>query len=321
MKLKEILEKHEVVTDSKARRRSNVSGKTANITAEEIESGVTIERLTALNVPVFQYSTQVTIHGTLPEFSETARPAGYKSVFRNANGTIGVKYVAIDAAKKQLLCSISRVREGKFNASLDSQGLTLNAYFSEKAECLEAYRNFPRDLFAGSVKAAAGFWGGYYVIAEVGAIPEANFWTLVDKLFNITEAEYTRLKTEKDEAQRIESERRTREYEENMAKRKAESDTAMEAIAASISLPRLNAIPTTVGSRFVTIHSGILEAPKAVLYVLTKKAFGKVLYAATTWDESKRDWQPVAGVKQHPIEKKMAALKARLAKGYMWEVK
>ena len=42
------------VKDKKARRRVNVSSKQANITASEIESGVTLETLQSLNVPVFQ---------------------------------------------------------------------------------------------------------------------------------------------------------------------------------------------------------------------------------------------------------------------------
>jgi len=101
MKLLEKLESLDCRRDEKARRVSNIAPDAlAAITAEALENGVTIEELETLNVPVLYYSTQLTIHGKLPDFNPAARPAGYKAIFRNGNGSIGVKYIAIDAAKK-----------------------------------------------------------------------------------------------------------------------------------------------------------------------------------------------------------------------------
>ncbi len=91
-----------IPSDSKARRVLNVSSQNANITAEEIEKGVTIEKLASINVPVFAYQTQITIHGTLPDLQNNY-VQNYKSIIKNQNGSIGVKYNAIDAEKKKLM--------------------------------------------------------------------------------------------------------------------------------------------------------------------------------------------------------------------------
>ncbi len=321
MKLKEVLEKHDVVTDSKARRRVNASHKVANITADEIESGVTIERLQELNVPVFQYGTQVTIHGELPPFDEKARPAGYKSIIRNGNGTIGVKYVAIDAEKKRELVDINRYCRGKYNMSIDSQGLRLITTFEHKADCLAELQSFPRDLFAGSVFAAALMFGGYALIADIGAIPTEHFWTLVQYLNNVTKAEYNSIKTAKDEADRIESEARQQKYKDDREKLETAKATATEAVAATLNLPKLDKIPTDVGARFVAINYDMVKnVAKPALYVITKKVFGKPYFVATVWDDSKRNWTPPADIKPTILEKRMTALKAKLASGHLYKV-
>jgi hypothetical protein len=67
MQISETLESAHIYNDDKARRRLNTAPNVeANITLDEIEKGVTIERLESINVPVYQYGTQITIHGTFP---------------------------------------------------------------------------------------------------------------------------------------------------------------------------------------------------------------------------------------------------------------
>lgn len=321
MKLSEVFAKADVKTDKKARRITNVSRKTANITAAEIESGVTIERLQQIGVPVFQYSTQVTIHGRLPEFSDHARPAGYKSIFKNQNGTIGVRYVAIDAVKKARLVEIARYCKGKFHPSIDSTGLQLTAAFVEKDDCIQAYESFPRDLFAGTVYAGAAMFGGYYVIAEVGAIPQEHFAALVQYLFGINEDDFNRIKAERDAADAAESERSRREYEAHLQEQDRERNEAFAQVASTISLPKRASLPDKIGSRFVSLtYNGITKKAQAVLYVITKRVFGKLYYAATVYNGVNGAWQPDKTVKQFPLERRIAALKERLDQGYLWHV-
>lgn len=101
MNLSEVLESKQIYNDDKARRVLNTApNQQADITLKEIADGVTIERLESLTVPVYQYSTQITIHGIFKDIPNDLVVAGYKSVFYNQNKSLGVKYIAIDGAKK-----------------------------------------------------------------------------------------------------------------------------------------------------------------------------------------------------------------------------
>lgn len=110
MKLSDRLETIDCRKDTKARRVSNVAPRTvANVTAEQLENGMTLEAIEGLNVPAFAYQTQITLHGKLPPFNPAARPGGYKAVFLNGNGSVGIRYGAIDTAKKALIARAAAV--------------------------------------------------------------------------------------------------------------------------------------------------------------------------------------------------------------------
>jgi hypothetical protein len=322
MQIKEVLEKCDLHTDDKARRRTNVSQTVANISAAEIESGVTIERLEALNVPVFQYGTQITIHGTLPEFNGNARPAGYKSIVKNGNGTVGVRYVAIDGEKKQRLVEWGRYVKGDWDFSLDSKGLRLfSKRLATRDEAKAAYDSFPRDMFAGTVSAVQDIFGGWWIIVEVGAIPEVKYAALVQYLFGKTIAEIEAIKAAKDAETEVEDKRREAEYAEKVASAKADKEAALAAVAATITLPTLNAVPKNVGDRFVTLNYNVLKnEARAVLYVVVKKVFGKLYLAAVTYDGTNGNWQPEKGCKTVALADRMTTFETRIENGWFWKV-
>lgn len=267
MKFQEIIAQSGVVEDCKARRITNVSGTQANITADEIEDGVTIERLESLNVPVFKYTTQITIHGKLPEFSDTARPGGYNSIVRNQNGSIGVRYVALDGEKKQRIVRVSRLSEKReWNAHINSKGLTISRYFSDREECLTAYRAFPRDLYAGSCMAAEGAYGGYYVIADVGAIYERDVWALCGALWGIGSA------AEAEALEAARAERYAAEKAEQVARiaaRRAELDAEQKKLAEELSatLTPMRTLPKGA-TQFVRPRS---DGHGSMLWILRKR--------------------------------------------------
>lgn len=73
---------------------------------KSLDSGLSSEQLEQLNVPVFKYKTQITVHGHFtPPTGTTIKEYvnGYKSLILNDNGSLGVKYKAIDAGKKELI--------------------------------------------------------------------------------------------------------------------------------------------------------------------------------------------------------------------------
>jgi hypothetical protein len=57
---------------------------------EEIENGITYETLNSINLPVFKYKTQITIHGLFDQLTKNYI-GSYKSIFQNANKSIGIK--------------------------------------------------------------------------------------------------------------------------------------------------------------------------------------------------------------------------------------
>jgi hypothetical protein len=188
MKLKEKFLKSGLTTDIKARRRTNVTKDIASITADQLERGVTIEELSAIGVPVYRYETQVTIHGNLPGLRQ-ARVNGYKSLVENGNGSLGVKYVAIDSEKKQLLRKACRVLGSKFRGSFNSQGFTLFTSASSKADIVAEYESFPRDLIHGSIYAGALMYGGFGLFIEVGCIDADKVDALLTYLTGKSELE------------------------------------------------------------------------------------------------------------------------------------
>lgn len=72
---------------------------------ETIEAGeVTSEAIkqAAQIVPIYTYKTCLTIHGNLPEI-QMQRIGGYKNLIQNKNGSLEIRYSAIDyTAKKQI---------------------------------------------------------------------------------------------------------------------------------------------------------------------------------------------------------------------------
>jgi len=213
MELSEVLESSNITHDDKARRVLNTAPNVkANIELDKLSHGVTIEQLEALNVPVYQYGGQITIHGTIegldsPEMA--LRVNGYKSLLPNQNGSLGVKYVAIDSDKKHLLSSVSRLGNRSWGIIIDSQGCQAQKVFRDKQPAIDCYRSTPDNLYIGNKQAVALMYGGYAVILGIGAIYSQNLWPLIEALTGIpSQSEYDKLL----EVKRIEDDKRDAEY-------------------------------------------------------------------------------------------------------------
>lgn len=246
MNLADKLESIDCRRDEKARRVLNSAPDTvANITAEELERGVTLEALEALNVPVYRYGGQVTIHGVLPDFNPSARPGGYKAVFRNGNGSIGVKYSAIDTAKKELIAKVARVSQSGWQANSNASGFELSRAFyvrdetkreEVKQQAIAALRSIPVNLFFGGAYAGCLAYGaGYYVSAYIGAISESDVWPFISQMLGVKdEADFVtqeRAKAERDAAQRAANEVK---WEQAKREREQAEDAKHARIAAVI---------------------------------------------------------------------------------------
>ena len=266
--------------DHQARRVLNVSPDVAaNISADELEKGVTLERLEALNIPVFRYSTQVTIHGHLPDFNNSARPGGYKALFLNANGSAGVRYAAIDAEKKSLIQRACSVAGGKWHANLNSQGLevfrtfiveTENVREAVRNEAREALLSIPKDLFFGNAFSCSLAYGaGYGVGVYVGAIYDADLWKLAEFFTGLTTVAEIEEREQKKESERDAYFAQLRASNEAAAAvRAAELKGKLEALRPQLTV--LTDAPDQ-GAVFVETSSGFLT-------VRMEKAKGRLFY-------------------------------------------
>jgi hypothetical protein len=238
MDLSEVLESSNITHDDKARRVLNTAPNVkSNISVDTLSSGVTIEQLEALNVPVYQYGGQITIHGIFDGLDSpqmALRVNGYKSLLPNQNGSLGVKYVAIDSDKKHLLSKVSRLGNRSWGIIIDSQGCQAQKVFRDKQTTIDCYKSTPDDLYIGNKQAAALMYGGYAVIIHIGAIYEQNLWPLIGVLTGITsQAEYDKLT----EAKKIEDDKREAEYQADLAATRAKAAEAMAKAKADFKAP------------------------------------------------------------------------------------
>jgi len=73
---------------------------------EAIEAGeITSQLITKIPLPIFIYKTCITIHGNLPDI-ERQRIGGYKNIIQNANGSLEIRYSAIDYNIKKELATL-----------------------------------------------------------------------------------------------------------------------------------------------------------------------------------------------------------------------
>lgn len=281
MKLSEVFERIGCgERDELARRVSNVSRKPASITAEEIERGVTLERLETIGVPVFRYQTQITIHGSIPDFDPESRPLGYKAIFRNGNGSLGVKYVAIDADKKAVICRASRFRNGGFSASINSTGLFACKSFVEKADCIAALQSFPRNFY-GSVCAGALPFGGYAVFADIGAIDAAQLWPFIAALWQIDSlATLEHMEQEREAEYAARRAAQEVEIARHAAERAASFQASAATIAEQLKAQGFKPLARVPAGEFVAVavRDGLSSGVRPLRFTVTKGSFGRRFY-------------------------------------------
>jgi hypothetical protein len=274
--------------DEKARRVSNVSTKAANITAEEIESGVTIERLSEIGVPVFRYSGQVTIHGSIPDFDPESRPLGYKAIFRNGNGTLGVRYVAVDATKKHTLREAADFGSKGFYVSINSGGCEIIGTYAEKDKAiagLEKLRSVST-LFYGNLSAGATMFG-YAVIAYVGGIPAENVWPLIKAVWGVeSESHLETLRAEYKKQLEANNAAWEKEREEQEAKEAAENKIAVERITAKLLADGLQQVFHLPDNGFVAVGASRFDGVKVYEYKIEKGSFGRKFYSRKAYGEA-----------------------------------
>lgn len=192
---------------------------------EEIERGITIERLDELDLPIFKYKTQITIHGIFDELSNQ-RIGGYKLIFQNKNKSIGIKWNAIDYDKKVEIYSVMK-RLG-YSISLTSNNFyayKMLSYNEENYNKLkEEYNKIDDSLYVGTKDIFVGtipFVGKVLMLKiDINAIYSDDVWNFITKSFDMTRQDWELKKEE----ERREKERKDKEFEKEMLSHKQERE-------------------------------------------------------------------------------------------------
>jgi hypothetical protein len=162
------------------------------------ENGVTLEHLEMLGVPVCKYKTQITLHGTFPELAgndwSKGRVGGYKSLIRNQNGSLGVRYIAVDRIKKETVytalhfCGWSiQSNSTEFFAYRSTPFVQTRQELATHLETLKAeLTKINTTLFHGSARLSvyAHPFFGYYaaLILDLGCFPSGNEPAIVENV-------------------------------------------------------------------------------------------------------------------------------------------
>lgn len=242
------MNKIETFFESRSYDSKNITNKSDVVisqeTLDELESnGATYEFLESLNVPVFKYMTQITIHGLFPELMNH-RIGGYKNLFQNKNKSIGVKYTAIDRYKKKLIYNICAEYGGWFiNSSSTEYSIRKTKRVFSKEDYMQylpdfkaIYDRIDKTLFVGSVDLylAKGLMCNYLVLeVDISLVKESNVTKVIENILdNDIESikafiENERIKKEKEQNEYLENHKRIEEEKEkfvNEAKKSIKFD-------------------------------------------------------------------------------------------------
>lgn len=246
--------------DELARRRSNTAPKAnPGISTDELAGGVTMERLQSLSVPVYAYSTQVTIHGIFPEFSGNV--AGYKLLTRNGNGTLGVRYAGIDAEKKRTVADALRLGKSPWGAIRDSQGLTLQRRAESVSHARELIAGIPSGIYGNAGVFRCPMSGIIYAVVYVGAIRQDDLWEIIGYFApGMTSEKIAEMQAEEERQRQERSKQYAIERSERVGKLRSELLAAREKALAAGYTQVMPGWKPEIGKPFMVLSAGFYGA-------------------------------------------------------------
>jgi len=258
----------------------NLSTARPNIEPCDIErEGVSLEQLEGLNVPVCRYKTQLTIHGAFSDATiGYCKANGYKSIVQNDNNSIGVRWVAIDGAKKRLVGKAVQLARGAgWSFCQNSQGTELQciATIDKTGELREKAKLIPRDSFIGSVGiSVAPLFGLAWLWVSVAAIPEQSLWRFIGHFTGIhSQAEYDAIEKAREEKAAIEEKEREAARAIEIEKRIAAKVELCGKLEEKYGLKRADPV---AGKHYVRVCKTFDSEP-AYYHVTLLKAFGRIV--------------------------------------------
>jgi len=159
------------------------------------KNGITLEQIEKLDIPVFKYKTQITVHGLFPELSNNYI-GGYKSLIQNKNQSIGVKWSAVDFLKKNYIYEtinkfggwlIRRNSTDYFIYKTSNFLSSKTEYQSELINAKNELSHINKNLFYGDCGVyLSGDIFGYYLVTyiNIGGVREENKIKVIENICN-----------------------------------------------------------------------------------------------------------------------------------------
>lgn len=164
---------------------------------ENINNGVTLEQLNDLiakGYDIYKYSTQITIHGICKDLTDN-NVFLYKSLILNKNKSLGVKWIAVDAEKKNEICTKLEYFGWSTVQSSTKFYPTKVVRFSNKEDAKKqcaVYRNIidriGNNMFYGSYNIYIGeIFSMYFAVIElfINGIKQENVTPLLEKILDM----------------------------------------------------------------------------------------------------------------------------------------
>lgn len=238
---------------------------------DKIDEGVTLEQIEELQsdgYDVYKYQTQITLHGICKELT-SERVGGYKCLTLNQNGSIGVRWIAVDYKKKDMICKKlsyfgwSSVRKSTEmfpylckRVSTPEEALNVAMEYKKIAERIDS------NLFFGSYNIWMGsVYGCYYVVCFdlfINGIREEDINTLLEQITGRTIEEINSEIERQDEEKRKRYKEMNRKYEEERKIRQAKEDEQKKKLLAEIlqdGYKRVNSKQLVEGAIFFVVKT------------------------------------------------------------------
>lgn len=218
-------------------------------TLDLIENGCPIEVLESLDLTMFYYHTQITIHGVFPSLT-TNRIGEYKNIIQNQNKSIGIKYSAIDWNKKETIIKAVRLTsDNEFKVGYNSTDFYVYKAIRINDNAVEVItklkndiKRFPSDILFGKFQIfMSNVYGVTYGVLkiDVNAIYEKNLWDFISLVSSFScKSEFDKALATKNENDKIESEKRHKEYETNRLNQLAIKQTKYNDLVSTLSITK-----------------------------------------------------------------------------------
>lgn len=229
-KIEETLIKRTIGFDTRKKLNRSKRKISENIISEIEDKGLDIERLESLKLPYFVYQGQITLHGDFKDLSPN-RLFGYKNILLNKNGSVGIKYNAIDYSKKSEIRKYASL--SKWNVQINSTGFTMTYYTrtDTKEMILELVKSIPVKLIVGFISAfrISDYMGGGFIIEiNLLSIRKENLDSFITWM--VGSSDYVKMLNQKALKDKIEREAINARYQANKEKERAEAKEAISKV-------------------------------------------------------------------------------------------